>query len=110
MAMKRYTIIEYIHGNVFPKQGKDKVYEFKILVDRPKSGVDLAKHMQLGRDLENVWLMFDHVKYVQKWTTMAYHMYDRAYCKIMTIAICDMQSNDTKVQCIMWREFNKFIR
>jgi hypothetical protein len=41
MAMKRFTRIEYIHGNVFPGQGKDKVYIFKMLVDRPRSGVDL---------------------------------------------------------------------
>jgi hypothetical protein len=25
MAMKTYTTIEYIHANVFPSQGKDKV-------------------------------------------------------------------------------------
>jgi hypothetical protein len=45
--------------------------------------------------------MFDHVKRVQEWTTMVYHVYDVAYCKVMTIAVCDMQSEDTKVQCIM---------
>jgi hypothetical protein len=46
MAMKRYITIEYIHGNVFPRQGKDKVYVFKMLVDRPGSGVELVKRMQ----------------------------------------------------------------
>jgi hypothetical protein len=65
MSMKRYTTIEYIHGNVFLRQGKEKVYVFKMLVDRPGSGLDLVKHMQLGGDLENAWLMFDHVKHVQ---------------------------------------------
>jgi hypothetical protein len=50
--------------------------------------------------------MFDHVKRVKEWTTMAYHVYDAAYCKVMTIAVCDMQSKDTMVQCIMWRELN----
>jgi hypothetical protein len=50
--------------------------------------------------------MFDHVKRVKEWTTMACHVYDAAYCKVMTIAVCDMQSEDTKVQCIMWRELN----
>jgi hypothetical protein len=64
MAIKRYTTIEYIHGNVIPRQGKDKVYVFKMLVDRHRSGVDLVKYMQLGGDLENAWLMFDHVKHV----------------------------------------------
>ena len=28
----------------------------------------------------------------------------------MTIAIFDMQSENTKVQCIMWREFNDLMR
>jgi hypothetical protein len=106
MAMQRYTTIEYIHGNIFPCQGKDKVYIFKMLVDGPGSDVDLVKRMQPGGDLENAWLIFDHVKRVQEWTTMACHVYDAAYCKVMTIAICNMQSEDTKVQCIMWRKLN----
>jgi hypothetical protein len=37
---------------------------------------------------------------------MACHIYDAAYCKVMTIAIYDMQLEDTKGQCIMWREPN----
>jgi hypothetical protein len=45
MAMKRFTRIEYIHSNVFLGQGKDKVYIFKMLEDKPGSGVDLVKHM-----------------------------------------------------------------
>jgi hypothetical protein len=81
MGMQRYTRIEYIHANVFPGQGKDKVYIFKMLVDGPGSGVDLVKRMQPGRDLENTWLKNYHVKDVQEWTTMAYHMYDAVYCK-----------------------------
>jgi hypothetical protein len=106
MAMKTYTTIEYVHDNVFPGQGKDKVYVFKMLEDRPGSGVDLVKRMQPRGNLENAWLMFDHVKRVKEWTTMGCHVYDVVYCKVMTIAVCDMQSEDTKVQCIMWRELN----
>jgi hypothetical protein len=97
MAMKRFTRIKYIHSNIFPGQGKDKVYVFKMLVDGPRSGVDLVKCMQPGGDLENAWLIFDHVKRVQEWTTMVCHVYDVAYYKVMTIAVCDMQSEDTKV-------------
>ena len=41
---------------------------------------------------------------------MACHMYDAAYCKVMTIAICDMQAEYTKVQCTMWREFNEVMQ
>jgi hypothetical protein len=64
MAMQRFIRIEYIHGNDFPGQGKNKVYIFKMLVDGPGSGVDLVKRMQPRGDLENAWLMFDHVKQV----------------------------------------------
>ncbi len=46
--------------------------------------------MQLVGDLQNAWIMFDHVKCVANWTTMACHVYDWAYCEIMTIAVCDM--------------------
>jgi hypothetical protein len=41
---------------------------------------------------------------------MACHVYDATYCKVMTIALCYMQSEDTKVQCIMWRELNDLMR
>ena len=68
MNMKRNLRFEYIHNSVFPDQGKEKVYLFKMLVEGPGSGVDLVKRMQLGGDLENVWLMFDHVKHINDWT------------------------------------------
>jgi hypothetical protein len=40
---------------------------------------------------------------------MVWHVYDAMYCKAMTIAVCDIQLEDTKVQCIMWRELNELI-
>jgi hypothetical protein len=46
--------------------------------------------MQLGDDLQNIWMMFDHVKRGQGWTTMAYHIYESVYYKVMMIAIYDM--------------------
>ena len=108
--MKKRAMIEFIHDSVFPgSQGKDKVYLFKMLVDGPGSGVDFARWMQPGGDLENCWLMFDHVKRVKGWTTMACHMYDSSYCKVMTIAVCDMQSEDTEIQVIMWTCLNRML-
>jgi hypothetical protein len=65
--------------------------------------------MQVGDDLQNVWMMFDHVKHVQGWTTMAYHSYDLVYCKVMMNVICDMQSKDMKAQCILWKKLNAII-
>jgi hypothetical protein len=72
----------------------------------PGSGVDLVKRMQPGGDLEDAWMMFDHVKQVKKWTTMAYHVYDSTYYRVMTIAVCDMQSEDATAQSILWKNLN----
>jgi hypothetical protein len=70
------------------------VFVFKMSVDLPGSDVELMKMMQVGRDMENSWIMFDHVKRLKDWTTMTCHVYDRRYCKVLTIECCDMQSED----------------
>ena len=106
MTMKRELKFEFIHDSVFPGQGKEKVYMFKMLIEGPGSGVDLVRRMQPLGDLHNAWLMFDHVKRVKDWTTMACHVYDTEYKKVMTIAMCDMQSEDTEVQVQFWRSLN----
>jgi len=51
--------------------------------------------------------MYDHVMSVVDWTTMAHHVYDLAYCKVVIIANSDMQFEDTKVQQIMWTKLNE---
>lgn len=98
----------YVQENKFPGQGAetDKVFVFKMSEVGPGSGVDLVKRMQAGGDLENAWLMFDHVKRVQSWTTMACHVYDATFCRVMTIAVCDMQSEDTAAQIVVWKNLN----
>jgi hypothetical protein len=58
-------------------------------------GVDLVRCMQPGGDLHNCWLMFNHVKCVQEWTTMACHVYNLVYYKVFTIIICDMKLEST---------------
>jgi hypothetical protein len=42
----------------------------------PGNGLDLVKWMQPGGDLQDAWMMFDYVKRVKKWATMACHVYD----------------------------------
>jgi hypothetical protein len=37
---------------------------------------------------------------------MACHVYDPTYYKVMTIAICKMQFENTKTQQIMWTKLN----
>jgi hypothetical protein len=46
--------------------------------------------MQHVGDLQNIWIMFDHMNCVVGWTTMACHVYDRVYYKMLTIVVCDM--------------------
>jgi predicted AAA+ superfamily ATPase len=68
-------------------------YLFNFFVDKAISRFDLVQQMQLGYKLQNAWMMFDHIKHVQGWTTMAYHIYDRAYCKVMMIIINALLQN-----------------
>jgi hypothetical protein len=81
-TLRGYSHWAYIQENKFPGQGSDldKVFVFKISEVWPGSGVHLVNRMQPGGDLEYVWIMFDHVKRVKNWTTMACHVYDSAYC------------------------------
>ncbi len=98
----------YVQRNQFPGQGDDtdKVFVFKMSEIGPGSGVDLVKRMQPGGDLEHAWIMSDHVKRVAKWTTMACHVYDGTYQRIMTIACCDFQSEDKDAQVLFWHNLN----
>ena len=119
-AMRRFGVMDsitmlrgssnwnYVQKNMFPGQGEDldKVFVFKMSEVGPGSGVDLVKRMQAGGDLENAWIMFDHVKRVRSWTTMACHVYDSTYCRVMTIAVCDMQSEDVAAQSVVWKNLN----
>jgi hypothetical protein len=98
----------YVQESMFLGQGSDsnKVFVFKMFEVGLSSGVDLVKRIQLGSDLQDAWMMFNHVKCVKKWTTMACHVYDSTYCCVLTIAICDMQSKDTAAQSVLWKNLN----
>ena len=50
--------------------------------------------------------MFDHVKHVKDWTTFACHAYNIKYCKVLTIAYCDMQFEDGITQTFFWENLN----
>ena len=59
------------------------------------SGVDHVKHMEVEGDMENSWVMFDHVKRLKDWTTLACHVYASKYRKVFTIA-----------QTFFWKNLN----
>lgn len=98
----------YVQRNMFPGQGDDeeKVYIFKMSEVGPGSGVDLVRKMQPGGPLEDAWIMFDHVKRVPNWATMACHVYDHEYKRVLTIACCEMQSEDRDAQIVFWKNLN----
>jgi hypothetical protein len=110
LELKRKLCYNYIQDNVFLGQNVPKVYLFKMSTHGLASGVDIVMCMQLGRDLENAWIMFDHVKHVQGWTTMGCHVCDMAYCKVLTIDICDMQSEDVDSQILMWSSLTRLVK
>jgi hypothetical protein len=70
-------------------------------------GCNLVKGMQLGCDFQTTWIMSNHVKRVEGWTTLACHVYDFFYCKVTKIVICDMQFENMEAQCVMWCKLNK---
>ncbi len=80
---------------------------FKMFMHGDGNSYDLVKQMQFKGDLQTIWIMFDHVKRVEGQTTLACHVYDSFYCKVMMIAICDMKFENMEVQCVMWRNLNK---
>lgn len=53
--------------------------------------------------------MFDHVKRVKALTTVACYLYDSTYCRVMTIAVCDMESEDIAAQMVLWKNLNAVI-
>ena len=59
--------------------------------------------------MEDAWMMFDHVKRVKTWATMACHVYNSSYYRVMTIAVCDMQSEDVAAQIVFWRNLNAVV-
>ena len=62
--------------------------------------------MQFGGDLEDVWIMFDHVKCIKLSTTMACYVYDSAYCQVITITVYDTQLKDPTTQTVLWKNLN----
>jgi hypothetical protein len=82
---------DYIQDNYFfGQQARQKVYLFKMSINGVVFKFDLVRQIQPGDDLQIAWMMFNHIKHVQGWMVMAYHIYDSVYYKVMTIMVYDM--------------------
>ncbi len=96
LKLKALSSYNYIQNNCFlSQQVGQKVYLFKIFIDGIVFKFDLVWQIQPSDDMQNAWVMFNHVKCVQAWMTMACHVYNIVYCKVMIIASYDMQFKDT---------------
>ena len=62
--------------------------------------------MQLGGDLQDAWIIFDHVERAKCYTSFACHVYDLCYCKVMTIALCDTMSKTHDARVYLWHGLN----
>lgn len=82
------------------------MFVFKMLEVGPDLRVDL---MHVGGDLQDVWVMFDHIKHLKRYTTFTCHVHDSHYCKTMTIVICDMMSKIHDAQAYLWHGLNNAI-
>ena len=92
MALKDHSTFKFVHGSRFQGQLINKVFVFKMCVDLHGSGVNFCKALVVRRRHGTFVDNFNHMKCLKDWTTMAYHMYDIKYCKVLTIVCCDMQS------------------
>jgi hypothetical protein len=77
---------KFVHGNRFLGQSKDKLFVYKVFVDLPGNGLILVKQIQVGGDMGDSWVIFNHVKQLKDWTTIVCHLYDNKYYIELTIA------------------------
>ena len=65
LDMKGRDKMEYIHDSAFIGQAHKKIYLFTMLVDGLGSGANFVWRMQPRSDLQNCFVMFDHVKIIK---------------------------------------------
>jgi hypothetical protein len=91
LELKSKSWYDYIQRCCFLRQViGQKVFIFKMSINDVGSKTSLVTWMQLAGDLQNAWIIFDHVKHAISWITIVCYVYNPAYYKMMTIAVCDM--------------------
>ena len=73
-------------------------FVFKMSLDLAGSGADIVKCMQHSGDMENFLDNVDHVKCLYDCTIVAGHVYNNKHGKVLTIACCDIQSEDAQAE------------
>jgi hypothetical protein len=62
--------------------------------------------MQSGSDMENSWIMVNHVKQLNDKAMMACYAYNNKDSKISTTTYYDMQPKDVVVHILFWKNLN----
>lgn len=65
IALKDHLGFKYVYGNIFSGQSKNKIIFFRISFYFSDCGLIHVKRMQVGGDLDNSWIMFNHVKHIK---------------------------------------------
>jgi hypothetical protein len=82
LELKSKSWYDYIQKYSFLRQVLgQKVFIFKMSINVVGSGTSLVTWMQLAGDLQNAWIIFDHVKHVTSWIAMVCHVYNRPIAK-----------------------------
>lgn len=90
----------YNKGNMFLGQGNDseKVFILKMFEVGPYSAINFIRRMQPRNNFSHKYMIFDHIKQIKDWTTLACRVYDSIIERILAIACCDFERLSTHLQ------------
>ena len=101
LELKDYLNFEFFHRNQFLGQNEGKVF-VQEAVWIWSSTCSLEVTFKIVGSCSTIC--------VSSWTTKACHVYDSKYYKVMTIVLCDMQSEDAAAHELFWLELNEVMR
>lgn len=111
LYLKRHCVYDYFQSVIFPGQIEfssfNRCHVFKMSTRGMASGIDLVNKMRPGGELGESWVLFDFVKRMKDWTTMACHVYNPFLQELQTLAICEFKVEDTEAQVLFWEMLNR---
>lgn len=95
IVFKDQSTLTYIYDSNFPEHVRPNNYFHNN--SRPsRAWCEVCETYVGWRGMKNTCIVFEHVKRLKDWTTMAYCVYNGKHCKLLIITYCDMLSrNDT---------------
>lgn len=72
-----------------------KTSHFQYVKGHSRTDVNLVKCVQVRGNIEKSCKMFDHVKWLKNWTTLACHVYNSKYYKVLMT--CNLRMAQSKL-------------